>query len=125
MFKQQAEIRPSTSHPWGSQPSREAQTGQCLSLGGLYLALSSTHRWGIGSPVSWAHLSVCLHELESLHQAQRLLHAAPHGQVIDAQVLDDPVWVDDEQTSAMEQQLREGKECTISARQLLLVPCSS
>lgn len=56
-------------------------------------------RWGVWSPVSRAHLSVCLHELEGLHQAQRLLHAAPHGQVIDTQVLDDPVWINDEQPS--------------------------
>lgn len=67
---------------------------------------------------------MCLHELEGLHQAQRLLHAAPHGQVVDAQVLDDPVWINDEQTSGMEQEFREGKShfkaketgCTISAR---------
>lgn len=52
---------------------------------------------------------MCLHELEGLDQAQRLVHAAPHGQVVDAQVLDDPVRVNDEQTSAMQQQFREDK----------------
>lgn len=52
---------------------------------------------------------MCLHELEGFDQAQRLLHAAPHGKVVDAQVLHHPIWVNDEQTSAMEQEVRGGQ----------------
>lgn len=76
------------------------------------MVLSSPHRWGVWSPVGRAHLPVCLHKLEGLHQAQCLVHTAPHGQVVDAQVLDDPVWVNDEKTSAMEHEFREGKSCS-------------
>lgn len=68
------------------------------------------------------------HVLERFHQAQGLFHTATDWEIIDTQMLDDPIRIDDEETSVIEQRLRECKSCSktqetrsaVSARQLLL-----
>lgn len=75
---------------------------------------------------------MCFHVLECFHQAQGLVHAATDGEIIDTQMLDDPIRIDDEETSVIEQRLRECKSrsktreprSTVSARQLFLDACS-
>lgn len=42
------------------------------------------------------------HKLECLHQAEGLFHASAHGEIIDAQMLDDAIGVNDEETSVSE-----------------------
>lgn len=106
-FRQQAQVQSSTSCWTGSQPFRRAKISQCLYLEECYLA--DAHRRGVWSPVCRANLSVRLHELECFHQPERLLHTATDGEIIDTQVLDDPVWIDDEETSVMQQEIKECK----------------
>lgn len=68
-------------------------------LGCGWMRLDRGRLW---RPVRWADLPVGLHILEGLHQAQGLLHAPAHWEVVDAQVLDDPIGVNYEEASQSE-----------------------
>ena len=58
-----------------------------------------------GLPVRRAHLAVLRHELERLHQTQRLVHAAAHREVVHRDVLDHALRVDDEQAAESDAQI--------------------
>ena len=65
-------------------------------LGGIHLGLDG----GLaGLPVGGAHLAVFLDKLERLHQAQRLVHGAAHGQVVHGDLAQVALGVDDEQAA--------------------------
>ena len=58
-----------------------------------------------GLPVGRAHFAVLRDELEGLHQTERFVHAAAHGEVVHRDVLDHTLRVDDEQTAQSDAQL--------------------
>lgn len=58
-----------------------------------------THRRGLGGPAGWTHLTVGLHKLEGLHQAQRLFYTAAHWEVVHTHVSHHAVWIDEKQAS--------------------------
>lgn len=49
---------------------------------------------GSGLPASGAHLTVHVCVLESLYQAQSLVHAAAHRQVVDRDLAKNTLWID-------------------------------
>lgn len=53
----------------------------------------------IWCPVRWADFSMGFYILERLHQAEGFFHASAHWEIIDAQVLDDSIGVNYEETS--------------------------
>lgn len=103
-FRQQAQLESSTSRYSGSQPFRHAKISQWLYLEKWYLA--DTYCRGVWSPVCWANLSMCFHKLECFHQAESLFHTTANGEIVDTQMLDDPIWINDEKTSVIEQGVR-------------------
>lgn len=52
---------------------------------------------------------MCFHILECFHQAKGLFHTATDREIIDAQMFDDPIWINDEETSAIEWKFQECK----------------
>lgn len=55
------------------------------------------HRGWFWGPAGWTDLSMALHELESLNEAQCLLNRTAYWKVVDAHVFDDAIRIDDKQ----------------------------
>jgi len=55
---------------------------------------------------------MCFHVLECFHQAEGLFHATTDGEIVDTQMLDDPVWINDEEASVIKQEFKECKSCS-------------
>lgn len=58
---------------------------------------AGSYRRGLGGPAGRTHLSVSLHILEGLHQAQSLLHRPAHRQVVHTHVLHHAIGINDEE----------------------------
>lgn len=58
-------------------------------------------------PIGRAHLTVLVHELESLHQAEGLVHRTTDGAIVDSDLSQHTFVVDDEQASETECVVRE------------------
>lgn len=52
---------------------------------------------------------MCFHILECFHQTEGLFHTTTNREIIDTQMLDDPIWINDEETSVIEQEFRNCK----------------
>lgn len=59
----------------------------------------SNHRLAAWAPSRGTHLAVFVGVLEGLHEAQCLIHATAHGQIVDGHLSEILLVIDDEETA--------------------------